>query len=97
MKCSKSFIVTAAALIIAALFVWSRISGIDNGLMTPGEGARVWMLTHHQYQAVTNNPASQPPPARSNQALHDLGFRQNANELSNGEKAELTNSFVTKP
>lgn len=70
---SKGFIVTVEALIIAALFVWNKIEGINNGLWTTtGDGAREWMLTHHQHQAVTNNPASQPTP-NTNQPTHDPG------------------------
>jgi hypothetical protein len=48
----------------------------------------------------TNPPppyrANQPPQRNTNQVLQNLGFRQKANELSDAEKVEMTNLFVTK-
>ena len=95
MKCSKSFGVTVAALIIAALFLWSRIDETNNSLMILGsDGAREYILEQNRAaRAATNYP-----PSSSNRPPHDLGFRQKANDLSNGQKVEsTTNSLLTKP
>jgi hypothetical protein len=98
MKISKSFIVAAAILAAATLFVWNRIERTKNSATTTDEGARAWMLTHHEAvtnQVVTNSPAPQPSPS-SNRVPHDLGFRQKATELSDAERLEMTNLFVTE-
>ena len=95
MKISKGFIATAAILAAVALFVWNRIERINNSLTTTDEGAREWMLTHHQHQAVTNSPAPQPSPS-SNRIPHALGLREGVAEMTEVEKAAMTNLFRTK-
>jgi hypothetical protein len=87
MKCSKGFIVAVATLAAIALFVWNRVERINDNSWTTDEGARAWMLTHHQNQAVTNSPAPQPSPS-SNRVPHNLGFQQKASELSDATKEQ---------
>ena len=90
----------AAILAAVALFLWNRTETTNNSATTTDEGARAWMLTHHETvtnQVATNSPAPQPEPSpSSNRAPHDLGFQQKATELSDVERLEMTNLFVTE-
>jgi hypothetical protein len=78
MKISRSFIVTVAALIIAALFLRSRIDGINNSLMVTGsDGASLYLATRKYHPGATNSRAPwQPLPILpySNQPPHNLGL-----------------------
>jgi hypothetical protein len=80
MKCSRSFIITVGTLIIAALFLRSRIDGINDSLMTTGQvGAREYLLEQERLERAaarlaTNNPAPQPSSTSSNRPPHDLGI-----------------------
>ena len=87
MKCSKSFIVTVAILIVSAGFTWRHIKEVRKGpvLMVPANEA--FLLTPRKDRPKI--PRSMPFPP-------DLGFQQKANELTDAEKVEMTNLFVTK-
>lgn len=98
-KWSKSFLIAVAVLIVGGLFLWHRWNKMANepGMTSAGDGASMYLrkeMAKYQQRAATNSPA--PPPPSSNRAPHDLGFREKANELSDAEKVELTNLFVTK-
>jgi hypothetical protein len=96
MKISKSFIVTVVALLIGGLFLWNRWNGMAHEpAMSGGDGASIYLRkeTRKHQQAATNNAA---PLQSSNKVPHDLGFREKASELSDAEKIEMTNLFVTK-
>jgi len=58
-----------------------------------GASAYVQKEMRKNQQAPTNSPA---PLQSSNQAPHDFGLRQKANEMSDAEKIEMTNLFMTK-
>jgi hypothetical protein len=98
MKISKSFIVTVVVLLIGGLFLWNRWNKMANepGMTSAGDGASMYLrkeMAKYQQRAATNSPAPLPS---SNQAPHDLGFREKANEMTDTEKVEMTNTFVTK-
>src|SRR3954469_20214004 len=97
MKISKSFIVTVVALLLGGVFLWNRWNEMANEpAMTRGDGASMYLRKEgikYQQRAATNSPA---PLQNSNKVSHDLGFRERANELTDAEKVDLTNLFVTK-
>jgi hypothetical protein len=97
MKRRKSFIVTVvAALLIGGLFLWHHWNEMAREpAMSGGDGASIYLRkeTMKNQRAATNSPA---PPPSSNQAPRDLGFQEKANEMSDAEKVEMTNLFVTK-
>lgn len=92
MKFSKSFIVTVAAILIAAGILWNYWNELAHSPRYPQE-----IVPGSSWQPrlqKTNNRA--PPPHSSNHVSHNLGFRQRASEMSEAERAVMTNLFVTK-
>lgn len=99
MKISKSVIVTVGVLLVVGLSLWHRWNKMANdpGMTSAGDGASMHLrkeMAKYKQRAATNSPV--PPPASSNQAPHDLGFREMANEMTDAEKIEMTNLFLTK-
>lgn len=96
MRTSNTVTVVIAALLIGGLFLWHHWNEkAHEPAMTMGDGASIYLHkeTMENQRAGTNSPA---PPASSNQAPHDLGFRQRADEMTDAERVEMTNLFVTK-
>jgi hypothetical protein len=98
-KWSKSFIVTIVVLIIVGAYLWRHWEQRSHApvmqVAPEQSGAAEYV---HRYQSnappvATNSPA---PLQNPNKAPHDLGLRERANEMSEAEKIEMTNTFVTK-
>lgn len=101
MKCSKNFIVTVIALLVAAKYAWYRVQDTYDVRYTGTPDAQggvehdviMWRLRTGKYP--TNSPAPAPQPS-SNRNPHSLLFRKKANELNDAEKVAMTNLFVIK-
>jgi hypothetical protein len=87
MKCSKSFVIVVAVLVISAEFTWRHIKEVREGpvLMVPADEAFL-LLPKKDRPKI---PRSMPFPP-------NLWFQKRANELTEAEKVGLTNLFVTK-
>ena len=85
MKCSKSFIVTVVVLLLVGGYLWYYWNEMANarvmGVARAQEGASEF-IRHGTAPVVTTNS---PRP-----------YREKADELSDTEKTELTNLFITK-
>src|ERR1700722_13294050 len=111
-KCSKGFIATVAGVLVVSgclwyqRYRWDEIAYPRTMIYTGGiiDDIMTWRKAHGRPEMPpsrnTNPPppyrTNQPPQRNSNQVLQNLGFRQGANELSDAEKIEMTNLFVTK-
>src|SRR5579871_277156 len=83
-NCSKSFIATVAALVIVARLLWHRWDEMANAPMmgvAQAQGGALEFIRHRTAPVVTNSPRP---------------YQEKANQLSEAEKTELTNLFMTR-
>ena len=91
MKFSASFIVTVAVLLVVGgrlWYKWNKEAHAYVKEIAPEQDTTEYFHPHLRKTKVV--------PPRSNQVLIGPGFRQRANEMSEAERVEMTNLFVTK-
>jgi hypothetical protein len=106
---STGFVAIVAIVVVVGGYCWHHWNKTANApMMVPSnehESDQIvnWRMNHGKTPVPpswdTNPPpngTNQAPPRNTNQVLQNLGFRQGAKELSEAEKVEMTNLFVTK-
>lgn len=95
-KCSRSFIVTVLVLVLVLVggrlwYEWNKeVHAYVKGVAPEQQGGEFYVR-----HIKTNSPVP-AAPVRSNHVPQNLGLRESAMEMSEAEKAEMTNLFATK-